>query len=1433
MLRTLLIPAALALAAGLARTHFAGTPLNASQAAQALPEGVRAVWDPAKAYRETTPTRERVCLNGLWRWQPAAADAVPADGWGYFKVPGCWPGITDYMQKDSQTVFAHPAWRGQNLQALTAAWYQREIAVPANWAGRRIVLQAEYVNSLAVVYLDGKRVGEIRFPAGEVEVTAACRPGGTHLLSMRVVALPLKAVMLSHSDTNAAREVSGSVARRGLCGDVFLAGEPAGPRIDDLRIETSVHRGEITVDAALRQLDPEARYRLRAEIREQGRRLREFTSPPVGSADLQVGRFVFREQWRPAKLWDLHTPGNTLELRLSLLDAGGKALDVAPPARFGFREFAIRGRDFTLNGSRLTLSAVPLDNAQVGAALATYAAARESLERLKSFGINFVYTHNYGCEPGAHLSFAEILRAADDVGMLVALSQPHFAQYDWQAPEADRANGYAQHAGLYVRVAGNHPSVVAYSMSHNATGYGEDMNPEMIDGVTDPREPYAVNNGRLARRAEAIVRRLDPGRIVYHHSSGNLGAMHTVNFYANFVPVQEISDWFEHWATRGVKPVFLCEYGVPFSWDWAMYRGWYNGRREFGSAAVPWEFCLAEWNAQFLGDPAYRISSRERQNLRWEAQQFRAGRLWHRWDYPTPLGSSAFEERDPVFAMYLTENWRAFRTWGVSAISPWEYAIFWSARDGIDRSRKELPVDCERLQRPGFSPDYLQERYERMDLAFERADWAPTAAGQALLRNNRPLLAYIGGKPARFTSKDHNFVAGETVEKQLILINNSRESAVCDCEWSLNLPQPLAGRQRATLPAGEQARISLRFALPETLAPGPYEISATFRFGTGETQSDSFTIHVLPRPAPLSLFRVVHKRARPCSASSPPAPLQPPNPSTTVGTGRAGWRGESAIVAGVLCIQDETSVPPRQPARPGPLFTLGCPVAGAHAVGGGPGVRRRPGPQLPTHHSEISLWERSQGKAAVRIALFDPRGETGNLLESLCVPFQRVEAAADLSPYDLLIVGKAALTPDGPGPDVARVRAGLKVIVFEQTAAALEQRFGFRVAEYGLRQVFPRVPDHPLVGGLRPEHLRDWRGEATLLSPRLQYTLRPRYGPTVKWCGLDVPRVWRSGCRGNVASVLIEKPARGDFLPLLDGGYSLQYSPLLEYREGKGTVLFCQLDVTGRTERDPAAEHLARSILAYALGAPASCWLRRPYGHPPPGRRRSQEGPRRQAVYAGEPAGRRYLETAGIPLGAEADSKLASDRVLIVGPGGGRQLAGRAAEIRDWLNAGGRVTAIGLDQAEANLFLPVPVRMKRAEHIAAFFEPPRAGSPFAGIGPADVHNRDPREIPLVADGAAALGDGVLAQAGSGRVVFCQLAPWQFDPKGPKNVKRTFRRAAFLLSRLLGNMGVGASTPLLPRFRSPVDATRAEKRWLEGFYLDTPEEWDDPYRFFRW
>jgi beta-galactosidase/beta-glucuronidase len=415
------------------------------------------------------------------------------------------------------------------------------------------------------VFVDGKKVGEIRFPGGGVDLTAVCSTGGTHVVSLYVLALPLKGVLLSYGDTNAAREVTGAVERKGLCGDVWLVSEPAGPRIADVTVDTSIRKRELTVGVTLEALAAGATYSIRAEVRDGTALVRRFTSPAVA-----VGSQVtVTEKWLPDKLWDLHTPHHQFDLDLALLGPRGQVLDAGHPVRFGFREFWIDGRDFYLNGTRIHLSAVPLDNAEIGARTAGYDVTRETLKRLKSFGINFVYTHNYGCEPGTHLSFTEVLRAADDEGVLVALSQPHFGQYDWKATDADTANGYARHATFYVRVARNHPSVVAYAMSHNATGYAEDMNPDLMDGLKDPRagDNWSRNNAALARRAEAIVRSLDPGRMVYHHSSGNLGSMHTVNFYTNFVPIQEMSDWFEHWATAGVKPLFLCEYGVPFTWD--------------------------------------------------------------------------------------------------------------------------------------------------------------------------------------------------------------------------------------------------------------------------------------------------------------------------------------------------------------------------------------------------------------------------------------------------------------------------------------------------------------------------------------------------------------------------------------------------------------------------------------------------------------------------------------------------------------------------------------------------------------------------------------------------------------------------------------------------------------------------------------------------
>jgi len=1268
-----------------------------------LPAGVRAVWDAAKAFRESTTTRERICLNGLWRWRPGdtAMDAVPAGGWGFFKVPGSWPGTTDYMQKDCQTVFTHPDWKDVRIRNIASAWYQREIDVPAGWTGRRIALRLEYLNSYAVVYLDGARAGELRFPGGALDLTTLAKPGAKHVLTLAVTAMPAKAVMMSYADSARAKEVKGEVQRRGLCGDAWLVGEPAGPSITGVQVATSVRRGEVTVTASLNGLTAGESYLLRGRITEGGKTVKKLASAPFTVAECVNDRFSFTAPWKAEHLWDLNTPGAMEELDLAL-ESHGRVLDAALPERFGFRELWIEGRDILLNGTRIFISSVPVDNAAIGAGAASEAGARETFRRLKAIGINAVYSHNYGTEPGSHLDMSGVLRAADAEGMLVFFAQPHFGEYEWKGADADATNGYARDAAYFTRIAGNHPSVVLYAMSHNGCGYGEDMNPDMLGTGTVERDGWSLNNSRKALRAEAIVRALDPSRIVYHHAGGDLGSMHTVNDYQNFSPAQEQADWLASWAAKGVKPLFLCEWGVPLSWDWTMYRGWYKGAREFGSGEVPWEFCHAEWNAQFDGDRAFAIGEPEKRNLRWEAGQFRDGRLWHRWDYPVPVGSNRIEGWDGVVAATLATTLRADRGWGLSAYCIWDHGAYWTARDGVSTGRRELPVDWDHLQQPGFSADYVDEVFDRFDVAYDRADWTPTAAGRAIIRNNGPRLGFIAGPARAFTEQDHAYRPGETVEKLLVAVNNSRADETCAWSWTLEGAAGLFGSGTIALHTGEITRVPVAIPLPILLPAGRYTLAASFRFGNGEVQDDTLALEVV-------------------------APDPKPTP-----TGR--------------------------------------------------------------------------------IAIFDPEGDTTRLLAGLGITGAPVGADADLAAVDLLIIGRRALTVDQPAPDLARVRAGLKVIVFEQSAQALEQRLGFRATEYGLRNVFRRVPGSPLLTGLDESLLHDWRGEATLVPPRRAYTMEPMHGPMIAWCGIPVSRAWRCGTRGCVASVLIEKPARGDFLPVLDGGFSLQYSPLLVHREGRGLVVFCQMDVSGRTTGDPAADRLVTNLMNTVME-----WT------PAPGR---------HVVYAGDPGGAAWLGAAGLHPARFDGTTLPPDAVLVVAPGGGMALSPHRASLEAWIRAGGPVLALGLDGAELNRFLPVHMATTGQEHLAAVFDPEAPGSPLAGVGPADIHDRAARTLPLVTGGAAHIvGDGVLAVAPLARLTAFQEVPWSFDYARNYGLKRTFRRASYAANRLLANLGAAGTTPLLERFHNPAQPT--DKRYLDGLYLDQPEEWDDPYRFFRW
>src|SRR5207245_2538377 len=119
-----------------------------------------------------------------------------------------------------------------------------------------------------------------------------------------------------------------------------------------------------------------------------------------------------------------------------------------------------------------------------------------------------------------------------------------------------------------------------------------------------------------------------------------------------------------------------------------------------------------------------------------------------------------------------------------------------------------------------------------------------------------------------------------------------------------------------------------------------------------------------------------------------------------------------------------------------------------------------------------------------------------------------------------------------------------------------------------------------------------------------------------------------------------------------------------------------------------------------------------------------------------EPAGQAYLKTAGVDAtNYDGGDLSAAEQVLVIGPGAADQLAAHKEIVARFVDDGGHVLAIGLGQQDADAFMPFKITFRKAEHINAVFDAPALRSPLAGVGPADAHNRDPRELPLVSAGA--------------------------------------------------------------------------------------------------
>lgn len=802
-------------------------------------------WNPPTGGTgERTATRERLCLNGAWRFLavpstakgPGDPAAVRSSGL-FFQVPCPWP----TARPDGQVLFRLGAAPVSMPDSFDQAWYHRPLVVPPDWSGRRILLDLRYLQSLATVWVDGREAGRMVFPGGMLDLTGRLRPGGAHELTLLVAARRLGGSGLRFMAADEVVVEAGHLAQRGLCGDAWLVAEPMAAAVRRVSIATNIDPGGIAVEAQVSLAEPGG-WRLRCEVIDGTDTVLEFAGD---ESALSAGDHRLRaaSSWRTARRWDAHTPGHRYRLRATLVDAAGHAIDRFHEQEFGVREVRVAGRDLLLNGVPLRLRMMPLDPPAGHHAAGSFAwpsreGMRAELQSLRRLGVNCVYSHNYGFAPGDAVSYADILRLCDEEGMLVIFAMPHAKDYAWDGAVGDPGadNGYERLVDWLLGEVANHPSVVLYAMNHNSTGYDDDQNPLQVGGAFVP--PLEKRH-RGALAAEAIVNRLDPTRPTFHHSSGGIGRIYTLNCYLNWAPAQERADWFSTWARSGTKPLLLVEWGGPLMLSWSSYRG-----PAISSQPHVQQAWLAEYAAPVLGDAAYDPAPAEIAALREEAaagealQPIRAGILLDRCrDMPTVT---------EVTAHFLREYWPAMRTWGVTGTNLW-----WARQTGWDPptgpaagfSATAALAALAVADRPGLHP-CLPGR-PRQDCDPARAN----VLGRTFAELNQPCLLWLAGPPGDFTARARNLHPDQPLERQVVAVNDSRIAQRAEFGWRLEdasgtLLHQGAGTLLAPPGGHASATISLQ---PGALIPGRYRLVVDGRMD-GRERRDEAEVVVMARP---------------------------------------------------------------------------------------------------------------------------------------------------------------------------------------------------------------------------------------------------------------------------------------------------------------------------------------------------------------------------------------------------------------------------------------------------------------------------------------------------------------------------------------------------------------------------------------------------------
>lgn len=385
------------------------------------------------------------------------------------------PGITDDYKIGYENPYSYVDRLTRLYEYMAPAWYQRDIEIPASWAGKRIVLYLERTHWLSSVWVDTKEVSRCDYISvpHRHDLTPFLTPGKTHRIT---ICIDNRFQYDTHKWDHAHTEFT-QINWNGILGEIkLMALEPLG--IEDLQLYPQLQSGSVNARLAVscmtgKLCEAVARFRVTCP---DGRVVTSSLPLHVSDSLLVAEKEIaLAPDGEKVFLWDeFHPDLYTVECSLSPVNDSSSAHVVK--TTFGMRSVGRDAHHIMVNGHRVHLRGT-VENAvfpKTGHAPVEDAPWERIMGIVKSYGLNHMRFHSW-CPPDA------AFRAADKAGVYLEIEMPMWGKD--ALPDERRYDFFRREIRAILKEYGNHPSFLLYCNGNEIQG-----NFDFIEELTSTAE---------------------------------------------------------------------------------------------------------------------------------------------------------------------------------------------------------------------------------------------------------------------------------------------------------------------------------------------------------------------------------------------------------------------------------------------------------------------------------------------------------------------------------------------------------------------------------------------------------------------------------------------------------------------------------------------------------------------------------------------------------------------------------------------------------------------------------------------------------------------------------------------------------------------------------------------------------------------------------